>query len=193
MIKIGVTGGIGSGKSTISRLLEIIGIPVYIADEASKHLTNTSSVIKNALIKSFGTELYDNNGLLNKSLLASIIFSDKDKLQLVNSIIHPVVAKDFEQWTQQQSTCLVAMESAILFESGFDKHTDIVITVSCPLEIRIERIQLRDSLSRKQIIDRINNQLPEEEKCQRSDFVVFNDNIQALIPQLEEIVNKILK
>ncbi len=187
MITIGITGGMGSGKSVVSRLMEIMGIPVYSADTESKRLTDTSPEIKKSLIASFGPELYAGD-TLNKPLLASLIFSDKENLEKVNQIIHPVVLRDFQQWIQRQKSEYAAIESAILFESGFNCFVDYVITVTCPTELRIQRVIRRDHLTREQIIQRMNNQLPEEEKCQRSDFVILNDGREGVVLQVEKII-----
>jgi dephospho-CoA kinase len=185
---IGLTGGIGSGKSTISRLLEIMGVPVYIADSESKKLTDTSPLIREKLIEKFGRDLYK-EGKLDKSLLASLIFGNEENLGYVNSVIHPVVRDDFEKWTTSYTKNeLVAIESAILFDSGFNNTADFTVNVSTPLEMRIHRVETRDGLPRESIISRINNQLPEEERNRRSDFIILNDHVEALIPQLESLL-----
>ncbi|MGL4492270.1 MAG: dephospho-CoA kinase [Tannerellaceae bacterium] len=186
MIRIGITGGIGSGKTVVAQLLDIYGIPVYLADTESKRLTEESSEIKEGLIQLFGTDIYI-DGRLNKAKLASIIFTDHEALTAVNKIIHPVVKNDFKVWSANKP--IAAMESAILFESGFEDTVHYTICVSAPLETRIKRAIERDNLSRQQIIDRINNQMPQEEKEQRSDFVVVNDGTHPLIPQVEKIVS----
>jgi len=191
MTILGITGGIGSGKSTISRLFKLCGVPVYIADDKSKRLVATSPVIKKKLINLFGEELYK-GGVLNKPLLASYIFNDKEKLETVNAIIHPVVAKDFEQWVQKnQDREIVAHEAAILFESRFDKMMDKVLTVYTPLEIRIARAMKRDNTPREKILERINNQMPDEKKAELSDFVIVNDNTRSLIEQVTNIIQQL--
>lgn len=186
MIRIGITGGIGSGKTVVAQLLDIYGIPVYLADTESKRLTEESSEIKEGLTQLFGTDIYI-DGRLNKAKLASIIFTDHEALTAVNKIIHPVVKNDFKVWSANKP--IAAMESAILFESGFEDTVHYTICVSAPLETRIKRAIERDNLSRQQILDRINNQMPQEEKEQRSDFVVVNDGTHPLIPQVEKIVS----
>lgn len=187
MKKIGITGGIGSGKSVVAELLKLHGIPVYIADEESKRLTSTSPVIKAKLIKLLGPELYTGERL-NKPLLASYIFRDEHILQEVNHIIHPEVNKDFENWCIQQKTPLCAIESAILFESGFNRIVDTCLMVYAPIDIRIERALLRDKTSRDAIRQRINNQMPDEAKREKADFTILNDGKQALIPQVEKFL-----
>lgn len=191
MIKLGITGGIGSGKTVVSDLLQICRIPVYIADVESKILTNTSSVIREKLIELFGNDIY-NGFQLNKSLLASYIFNDKEKLQAVNNIIHPEVYKHFQKWCIDNNNCkIVAMESAILFESGFNKYVDKVIMVYTPLEIRIKRVMERDSISRDKVLERIKNQMPDKNKAEQSDFVIVNDNTESLILQVQKILKQL--
>lgn len=191
MIKLGITGGIGAGKSVVVSFLKTIGIPVYIADDESKKLTSTSPRIKAQLIKQFGEDLFA-GGILNKALLASLIFENKNNLRMVDSIIHPEVMSDFVAWSVKHAEKkLVAMEAAILFESGFDKTMDFIVTVTAPQEERIERILKRNKTTREEILSRMSNQLPEEEKCKRSGFVIYNDNDRAIIPQIEEILEQI--
>ena len=163
MIKIGITGGIGSGKSVVASLLALSGVPVYIADEESKWLTNNSPVIREKLTALFGPEIYTNEGL-NKKLLASHIFNNPEQLQQVNQIIHPEVNRHFSAWV------------------------DISLMVYAPRELRIERALGRDSASREEIERRINSQISDEEKKDRSDYVIYNDNRQALIPQVGKLL-----
>ena len=176
MIKIGITGGIGSGKSMVAALLEVWGIPVYIADTESKHLTATSPVIREKLITLFGKELYTAD--------ASHIFGNPERLGQVNAIIHPEVNRHFLAWVERLNTPVCAIESAILFESGFNRIVDTTLMVYAPMEIRIGRILERDSVSREEIIRRIESQLPDEMKKEKSDYVIFNDGEQALLPQI---------
>jgi len=188
---IGLTGGIGSGKSTVSRLLNIMGIPVYIADTESKRLTESSPLIRKKLIDRWGRDLYA-EGKLNKALLASLIFENEDNRNFVNSVIHPVVRLDFSQWKVQQApSAMVVIESAIIFETGFAETVDVRVTVAAPEELRIRRVERREGWSRSSILARIQNQLPEEEKIRRSDYVIYNDDRQALIPQVEKMLTEI--
>ncbi len=187
MIKLGITGGIGSGKSVVSSLLEVLGIPVYIADNESKRLINASPIIKEKLINLFGKDIYIQNGV-NKKLLASYIFTDSHLLEQVNAIIHPEVYIDFLKWSSLQTSNMCAIETAILFESGFDKGIDIAIMIYAPLAVRIDRVVLRDNLSREETLDRIKNQLSDEIKKSRSDYIIYNDGKRALIPQVENII-----
>jgi len=190
MIKIGITGGIGSGKTTIASLLEVMGIPVYIADIESKVLTEDSPNIRKKLIELFGSQLYTQEGL-NKKLLASYIFSSPTNLELVNGIIHPEVQSHFINWIKHQKSHICAIESAILFESGFDQIVDIRLMVYAPLEVRIERASFREKTSRDEILRRINNQMPDEIKREKSDFTIYNDNQKAIIPQLHNFIREI--
>lgn len=192
MIKVGITGGIGSGKSVVAALLSVMGVPVYIADKESKRLTSTSPEIRKKLLSLFGETVFSGSQL-NKQVLAALIFSDKKNLEEVNRIIHPVVLQDFLHWTEQQTTPFVAMESAILFESGFNTFVDVILTVTAPIDVRIDRIQQRDGLTKEQILQRLANQWPEEEKLKRSDFVLCNDNEQALIPQVIQVLPALKK
>ena len=186
---IGLTGGIGSGKSTVSRLLKTMGIPVYTADTESKKLVNTSPQIRERLTATFGSQLYA-NGELDKAMLASLIFGNNENLRHVNSVIHPTVFEDFRHWAEQQQSSLVVVESAILFDSGFNKTVDVTVNVSAPREVRIRRVEERDKVSRESIEARINSQMPEEERNRLSDYTIFNDERQALLPQVENLLNK---
>jgi dephospho-CoA kinase len=187
---IGITGGIGSGKSILSKLFEVFEIPVYIADREAKRLMDSSSDIRLKLIEKFGKTIYSESNL-NRKKLAELIFSDPEAVSYVNSIVHPAVQKDFALWIKSRSCPVVAIESAILFESGFDLLVNFIVTVSAPLEARIERVRKRDDLSEKEIADRIKNQISEKERINRSDFVIFNDDLQALIPQMELLLRTI--
>lgn len=191
MIKLGITGGIGSGKSTVSQIFSLSGVPVYIADIESKRLVATSPTIRKKLINLFGEELYS-GGVLNKPLLASHIFNDKKKLEIVNAIIHPEVERDFIEWVKKHAQCnIVAHEAAILFESGFNRMMDKVLMVYTPLDIRIERTMLRDNLPKEKVMERIQNQMSDEEKAKLSDFVIVNDNTKSLIEQVTNIIQEL--
>lgn len=191
MIKLAVTGGIGSGKSYISHLLENMHIPVYNADNEAKRLTVSDAGIRGELIALLGEEVYK-DGLLNKPLLASYLFSDPVHVLQINSIIHPRVRKDFTVWVERQEKCeIVGMESAILYEAGFQDTVDAVIMVYAPVELRIQRAMYRDGASEEQVRARIAAQMDDEEKRRRADFTVVNDGVQLLIPQLNRIVEQL--
>lgn len=191
MIRIGLTGGIGSGKSVVALLFGMMGIPVYIADGESKRLTDTSPVIKEKLTGLFGKEIYAGN-VLNRKLLASLIFGNRENLEKVNAIIHPEVNRHFQEWVCRQSSRCCAIETAILFESGFDKTVDISLFVSAPLELRIERALKRNPLAtREDITNRIMNQLQEESLLAKADHVIINDGMQAIIPQVAGFIRSL--
>ena len=188
---IGITGGIGSGKSIVASVMDLYGIPVYIADQESKRLINESPVIRERLTALCGSSIYTGKGL-DKRALASLIFGDPELLRQVNGIIHPEVNRDFLAWAGRQSAPLCAIESAILFESGFDRIVDIRLMVYAPREIRIERAAGRDKASREEIERRIDSQLPDEVKKERSDYIIYNDGRRALIPQVREFIRQIM-
>jgi dephospho-CoA kinase len=188
MIKIGLTGGIGSGKSTVSEIFKVLGFPVYIADIESKKLTNTSLYIKEKLIGRFGGNIYAQEGL-NKDLLAKYIFENKENLNYVNSVIHPQVRSHFIDWAEKNKAAKVIIyEAAILFESGFYSQMDKIITVTAPINLRIERTTKRDQTSREKVIKRINNQMDDRQKIRLSDYVIYNDEKQSLIEQTRIIL-----
>lgn len=195
MITLGLTGGIGSGKTTVTSIFKLLNIPIYIADVASKRLVATSPVIKKELVKLYGEDLYNQN-ILNKQKLAQIIFSDKKELDRVNKIIHPLVEKDFCEWREiqkQKKHKFVIHEAAILFESGFDKIVDKTILVYSPLELRIERCMKRDNISREEVLKRINNQWSDEKKLELCDFVIYNEDSQSLIKQVCHLINNLVE
>ena len=190
MIKIGITGGIGSGKSVVASLFQLLGVPVYIADEESKRLTNQSMTIRRQLIAHYGEAIYTAEGL-NKPLLAAKIFQDPAQRRIVNGIIHPEVKHHFEAWAAQQETPLCAIESAILFESGFDQVVDTHLMVYAPKALRIERATTRDAASREAIQQRIESQMADEEKRELADHLIYNDNQQPLIPQVKALITRL--
>jgi dephospho-CoA kinase len=194
MIIAGLTGGIGSGKSTIADIFANLGVPVYNADFYAKWLLNNSKELKNKLTKAFGNDIYNNNQI-NRKHFASIIFSDKEKLALSNSIIHPVVFNHFNKWVESQSngTKYVIKESAILYESGADKLTDVSITVVADKATRIERVCKRDNVSEELVIDRINNQMTDEERINLADMVIDNNDNKMIVNQVLEIHKQLIK
>lgn len=192
MIKIGLTGGIGSGKTTVAMVFKTLGIPVFFADDESKKLLNDSKNIKKQLIELFGVEIYD-AGKLNRKLLASHIFNDKVALKKVNQIIHPAVAVKFEEWCAAQNANYVVQEAAILFETGGYKRFDKNILVTAPKQIRIDRIKARDNVSEAQIAERMKNQWEESHKLVLADFVILNDGSEMLLPQILRIHEDILR
>ncbi|MDR2472780.1 MAG: dephospho-CoA kinase, partial [Tannerella sp.] len=191
MIRIGITGGIGSGKSVVSRLLEFHGIPVYNADDAGRRLSNTSPVIIKGLKKLFGKEIYV-DGCLDRRRLASFAFSNESVLNKVNAVIHPIVMDDCKRWADTLDADICACESAIIYEGRLDIFFDVITTVYAPASVRINRVMARDGSTEAEIIKRMNRQLPDELKRGKADFVIVNDGIRPLIPQVEEFLrNKI--
>lgn len=191
MIKIAITGGIGSGKSYVSHLLEEMNIPVYNADNEAKRLTLTDEGIRRELVALLGEEVYK-DGALNKPLLASYLFSDPVHAAQINAIIHPRVREDFAAWAEQLGGCEVAgMESAILYEAAFENTVDAVVMVYAPVDLRIQRAMYRDGASEEQVRARIAAQMDDEEKCRRADFTVVNDGVHPLLPQLNAIIEQL--
>ena len=193
MICVAITGGIGSGKSYVSAMLEERGIPVYNADTESKRLTLSNAEIRNKLIALLGEEIYA-NGELNKPMLASYLFASTENAVRINGIIHPVVKEDFKRWlTNHTEKEITAFESAILYEAGFEDSVDTVLVVFAPRELRLERAMKRDKATREQIEARMDAQIGEEEKCRRADFVVYNDGSLPLDGQLTSFINQLKK
>lgn len=185
MLKIGITGGIGSGKSTVCRVFELLGIPVYSADDEAKKILDANPTVKEQLLLLFGMGILDERKLIDRKKLAALVFDNKEKLQQLNNIVHPAVGLHFEKWLDANSNApYIIKEAAILFESGAYKAVDKVITVTAPVELKIERVMQRDKASRQQVEQRMANQLSDEDKIKRSDFVIYNDEQQLVIPQV---------
>lgn len=192
-IKIGITGGIGSGKSVVSRLLEIMGVPVYISDIESKRITRTDEYILRELSTLIGEEILV-DGELNRSLLATYLFGHPDHTLAVNAIIHPRVKDDFRKWAAwRDAHKIVGIESAILVEAGFKEEVDFVVMVYAPLQVRVERTVLRDGALREQVMRRIESQMNDEEKREHADLLVVNDGETPLIPQVLNLISLLSK
>ena len=189
MIRIGLTGGIGSGKSVVAGIFETLGIPVYYADDAAKRIMNTNADLKTAIISHFGEKSYTSDGL-DRKFIAGIVFNDKKKLELLNSLTHPVTISDAEQWMILQTTPYIIKEAALLFESKAADHLDYIIGVSAPEHIRIHRVMKRDGLTEEDVRKRINRQMDEAEKMKRCNFIIMNDEQQMVIPQVLELDRK---
>jgi len=188
---IGLTGGIGSGKTTIATYLKSLGIPVFIADDEAKKLMQSVAVL--AEIKAVFGEVIFEKGILNRQKLAAIVFSNSDKLTQLNRIIHPAVKQQFKIWLDQyQSAPFVVYEAAILFESGSYQNCDYIITITAPLEDRIARVMQRDNSSKEQVLNRINAQWTDEQRVAKSDFVIENSDLQNAKSAIDKIL-KILK
>jgi len=186
--KVGITGGIGAGKSIICRVFNVLGVPVYDADTRAKWLMNNDAEIKKELILFVGEEVYFSSGLLNRQFLSQVAFINPELLNQVNAIVHPKVALDFQLWEASQSYPYVLKEAALLFESSSYKDLDSVITVTAPLELRIERVLQRDpQRNRAQILDIIDKQWPEYQKVALSNFVISNDEKELLIPTIIDL------
>ncbi len=183
MLKIGLTGGIGSGKSTVAKIFETLGIPVYYADAEAKRLMNSSETLKKVIRQNFGEATYENDQL-NRKYLAGIVFNDPEKLELLNALIHPVTINDAEQWMQQQSAPYSIKEAALLFESGAAENLDLIVGVYAPQALRIKRVMKRDGLTADEIMKRINRQVNEEMKMKLCDFVITNNEQELLVPQV---------
>jgi len=188
---VGLTGGIGSGKSIVAELLHVYGIPVYNSDSRSKVLCQTDKELIISLIKLFGEAVYLPDGSLNRPFMAKAIFEDKVLLQASNQLIHPVVIRDFIEWVGRQNAPFAVQETAILFEAGLDKLFDVVVCVTAPEELRIQRTCSRSGLKKEEVLSRMRNQLSDEERIRRSDIVLINDEIIPLIPQIEDLIKKI--
>ncbi|WP_310555455.1 dephospho-CoA kinase [Flavobacterium sp.] len=187
---IGLTGGIGSGKTTIARLFESSNIPVYIADDEAKKIMQLPETIS-LIVEEFGKNIIINNKI-DPKLLSKIVFNSPEKLKILNSIIHPLVKKHFDMWVQEhQKAAFVIKEAAILFESGSYKYCDVVITVIADEETRITRVMKRDNCSREHILDRIKNQWTDAQKAEKSDYIIVNDDFEIAKSQVKAILKKI--
>ena len=185
---IGLTGGIGSGKTMVAEYIKSLGIPVYIADDEARELMNTDKVIE-AVSAEFEKEVLD-NGILNRDKLAQIVFNNPEKLKKLNNIIHPEVKKHFDAWIENHKDCpFVVKEAAILFESGSNRDCDAVITVTAPLETRIQRVMKRDKTDKESVLKRIQNQWTDEQRIAKSDYVIHNLSVDATKKQVDEILN----
>ena len=191
MKRIGLTGNIGSGKTTVASCFEILGVAVFNADKQAKLLMNTDVNLKQSLITEFGKEVYLNNEL-NRKYLSNLVFNDDLVLKRLNALVHPVVQDAFEKWSILQSGAYVIKEAAILFESKTHQSLDAIICISCPEEIRLKRILKRDDLSEKEVRQKMSHQWAEEKKISLSDYVISNDNSSLVMPQILS-VNSALK
>jgi len=188
---IGLTGGIGSGKTTIANYFMAAGIPVYIADDEARKIMQSDEIIAE-IKKTFGSAIFE-KGILNREKLAQIVFGDAEKLKLLNAIIHPAVKKHFQNWIlNHKNSPFIIYEAAILFESGSYKDCDKIITVTAPLESRIQRVIQRDNFSRDQVLKRINAQWNDNQRIAKSDFVIQNDSLENAKSEVDKIL-KILK
>lgn len=191
MLRIGLTGGIGSGKSTVARIFDVLGIPVYSADDASKRLMAEDPELKKSIINSFGKESYV-EGELNRKYLSDQVFNDNKKIELLNSLVHPATIKDAELWMKKQNAPYIIKEAALIFESGSNKFLDFVIGVQSPLLLRMQRAIQRDNVTVEKVEARMKLQMDEDEKMSLCDFIIINDEKQMLIPQVLLLHEKLL-
>lgn len=183
MLKVGLTGGIGSGKSTIAKIFATLGIPIYDADKAAKALMNNNPDIKESIIKIFGPEAYiDNN--LNRTFLASVVFNDNEALLKLNSLVHPFTINDANEWFKKQQTKYAIKEAALIFESNSHQYLDYTIGVTAPQKIRIKRTVERDNITANKVIKRMNKQMDEEEKIKKCNFVIDNSGKNSVLSQV---------
>lgn len=188
---IGLVGGIGSGKSVVSRLLRLMGVPVYDCDSEAKRLMHEDATIRGNLIEIVGAEVYDTAGRLNKAYLSSYMFGDVNRVALVNSIVHPAVRFDFKEWAHRMGKAIVAVESAILFEAGMESDVDVVWLVHASEEVRLQRAVKRDKASEEAIRSRMQCQMSEQEYMERVDVIVYNGGNRSLITQVKELLGEI--
>ena len=189
---VGLTGGIGSGKTTVAKLFYKLGVPIYVSDIEAKHLMVNNVKLIESIKKLLGEESYI-EGKLNRSYISHQVFNNKVLLSALNDLVHPIVAKDFKEWYAVQEFPYVIKESAILFETKGDKDCDLVITVTAPLEERINRVVKRDDVEEKQVKSRIDNQISDEEKMKQSQFVIHNITLSKTKKEIFKIHKRILK
>lgn len=191
MIKVGITGGIGSGKSTACKVFKVFGIPVFEADQVARQLMNSDAMVRNQLIDLFSPSVYLPDQTIDRKYLSEIVFNNPFLLKKLNEIVHPVVRKSFDEWIQDQQSPYVIHEAAILFESGFYKMMDRTITVVTDETERIQRVMKRDNISVEQVSQRIRHQWTDEQRIKLADFVIGNNDNELIIPQIVEIDKKI--
>lgn len=191
MVKVGITGGIGSGKSTVCRIFSVLRIPVFEADSVAKQLQNTDPEVRSRLMDLFGPTVYLPDQTLDRKYLSSIVFNNPAMLLQLNAIIHPAVRMAFDAWSANQQSPYVLLEAAILYESGFYQMMDKVIVVSTDKDQRIQRVMKRDGVTKEQVLQRIGNQWSDEQRNKLADFVIHNNDNELIIPQIVEIDKKL--
>ncbi len=193
MLKVGVTGGIGSGKTTVCKVFELLGIPVFYADDVAKSIMQTDPVLKTALLNTFGENSYTKDGMLNRAYISSIVFNDKQELEKLNSLVHPAVLRAFDNWVlEHHESPYVIKEAALLYESGGFKMCNKSILVIAPTLIKMNRVKLRDGISEEDIQLRMNRQFSDEMKIKYADHILNNDEKQLLIPQIIQLHQQFL-
>lgn len=186
MYKVGITGGIGSGKSTVCAILAEFGVAVYDSDSRAKRLMNEDNTLRERLVERFGSEVYCVEGL-NRRYLAERVFGNPEELKALNAIVHPAVMDDFDRWALEQEGSYVVLESAILFEASLDRRVDVSVAVMAPEELRIERAMQRDGAQREQIVARMNNQISDQERVERAKYTIVNIDIDNLRSDVEQL------
>ena len=193
MLKVAITGGIGSGKSLVCQVFKTLGIPIFDADAVSNHLVEHDATLKTAITELFGKEAYKNN-IYNRKYIASIVFSQAEMLQALNALVHPKAIEAAKQWFEKQQSPYAIKEAAILFESNSEKDIDIIIGVTAPEQIRIERVMQRTGYSKEEVIKRMQQQMPDEEKMAKCNYVIQNNDTDAILPQIlqihQQLINK---
>lgn len=192
MLRVGITGGIGSGKSTVASVFEALGIPVYNADSAAKRIMQEDESLKAILRSHFGESIYK-NGLLDKVHLSSIVFNNKEKLELLNSLVHPATIQAARLWMQAQKAPYVLKEAALIFESGSQEHLDFIIGVWAPAPLRIARVTGRDKITAEQVEQRMKHQIPDSVKMRLCDAVIRNDDKEPVLPQIMALHQQLLE
>jgi dephospho-CoA kinase len=190
--RLGITGGIGSGKTTVCRIFRVLGVPVFVADVAARQLMNNDPAIRSEINKIAGKDLYE-GGELDRRELARLIFNEPDMLQKVNASVHPAVLREFEAWSSVIDAPYVIMEAAILFEARADRLVDRVISISAPVEERISRVMGRSEISREEVLERINNQMEDNEREEQSYYVINNADNEMIIPEILKIHDDMLR
>jgi dephospho-CoA kinase len=191
MVRLAITGGIGSGKSVVARMLGAMGVPVYDCDSRAKSLMVSDARIVRELKRMFGPECYDESGALNRAYLASRIFIDSDNVKRVNALVHPVVKSDFQRWASMQSCDVVAVETALLYESGIVDVVDKTLVVWCDKETAIARTMTRSGMSRQQVLNRMQKQIPVEDLLLLSDYSICNNGNEPVLPELHSLLEKL--
>ena len=192
MLRIGLTGGIGSGKSTVAKIFEVLGIPIYYADAAARRLMNEDDTLKKNIIAHFGPDSYK-DGSLNRAYISSRVFNNKENLEVLNAITHPATIRDANDWMLKQQSPYVIKEAALIFESGSAEFLDHVIGVCAPLSLRLQRIMHRDGVSREDVLQRMSRQIDEKIKMKLCDSIVINDEQHLLIPQVLALHKKFIR
>lgn len=190
-VKLAITGSIGSGKSVVSRMMNVLGVPVYDCDINAKRLMTDDEFIVSELKRMFGDECYEDDGTLNRQYIASRIFTDKENIKRVNSLVHPVVKRDFEEWAEKQESSVVAVETAILYESGMIEAVDKVLVVWADRETAISRTIQRSGMNRIQVENRMNNQMSVDDLLLMSDYSLYNDGDEPLLPRVMSVVEEL--